>query len=257
MLKLITKHREIRPQWQEEELKKLAEEMAAKGHFGLTIRKNKLATGSLSFLQHFTHLESVAVFDISRGVSVLSELPNLKHVFLYGVSTKDLSFLKELPQLEYLRLNASRLKDMPSIGELTNLKALTLSGYTKLEDISFISRMEKLQFLEISGCSGVLSLPDCSRLKYLKRIELNTVNRLVDISGGFRADNLQELFIQQANSLPITTLLEALNHPSLRDVYAGFGNTTDGNTTEVIAKLRSKNMFGDFYGSDNEEFVLE
>lgn len=249
------KSRQLRPQYDLDTLAEIGREMASKGHNALKVEKERLGVSSLKFLNHFTHLEAISIYGISRDISVLAELPNLRSVALCSLSTKDVSFLNELEHLEELWIQGSRFKDWDSLRALTTVKAITLFGL-RGDDFGFLSDMKALQVVHFMNCSQLKTIPDFSKLTRLRRLVLDTVNGLEDISGLAGASSLEDLIVMGAKSLPPEAFDCLVEHPTLHRILPGIGLIGSKRYKDLIARLPERLIMNGFYGTANEQFTV-
>jgi len=256
MLKSKIQTRQLRPQWNEDKLKEIAQEMVGKGHKGLRVEKSKITVKSLDFLVDFKHLESLEIHDIAKGISVVSNLKKLKEFAICGISTKSLDFLNELKDLEILLYQGTQLKDYDSFRKLKQIKALKLFNLKKLDNIDFIEDMESLQYLELTWCSKILKFPKLNKLTRLRRVYIDTMKRLQDISGISKAPNLEELIILQTPELPAESLKDFIKHPKLKTIIPGLDLINSKKYKEANKILPDKLTKNEFFGTPNENFEL-
>ena len=101
---------------------------------------------------------------------MLSDVWNLRELWLNGGSIKNIAALRELTNLEELDLYGNQISDITPLSGLTNLEELDLS-YNQISDITPLSGLTNLYFLDlygntISDISPVSSLPNLANLKY-------------------------------------------------------------------------------------------
>ena len=230
--------------------------MYEKNHMGLTITKGKIGASSLDFLRDFTHLESLSVYNYSKGIKVISNLTNLKEVALCGISIKDVDFLASLPNLEYLWFQGTRLKSYESFCKLKQLKAINFFLSRTIEDIDFLSEMTSLQYIGFTDCSKISSFPDLTDLDKLRRVYLDNVNRLEDITGLSKAPNIESIIICGAKNLKADSLRCLYDHPTLKAVLPGINLEGIISTDEIPEGFPRHLIMNNYYGTDNENFEL-
>jgi len=251
----LQKRRQVRREYDAARLAELGREMAAQGHLGLKVEKDRLAVDSLSFLQAFKHLEALDIYGIARGIEVLAELRELREVAICGVSLRDLSFLERLPRLEWLWLQGVRLKSWSSVGALKRVKSLTMFN-TRLDNFDFLAEMESLQIIRFDRCSQLASLPDLSRLSHLRRVIFDTTNRLADLTGVAKAPNLEDVVVMIANNLPPEAFDCLVGHPKLKAIYPGIDLLGSPRHRAAVARIPQHLLMSGFLGTPNAEFVL-
>jgi len=251
------KHRQLRKQYDSLKLKEIGIEMYSKQQFGLKIEKEKLGVNSLSFLENFKHLESLSIYNISKDISIITELKNLKQLALCGLTLNNLDFLKSLPNLEYLWIQGSKLKNFNSLKGLKQIKAIKLFRIQKLDNIDFISNMTSLQYINIDNCSNLIEFPDTSKLINLRRVLIDTTKRLKDISQISNAPMIEDLIVIKAKELPIDCFDSFTGHKTLKKILIGIDTKTSKKYKEIEKRIPETLQMKGFYGTENESFELK
>ncbi len=249
------KIRQLRIQYDTDKLSELGKEMAMKGQFGLKIEKERLSISSLDFLHDFRHLEEISIYGVSKKISILADLPNLRSVALCSLSTKDVGFLSSLNKLEEIWIQGIRLKDWNSLRQLKQIKAITLFNLRQ-ENLSFLEDMKNLQIIKINRCSKVKAIPSLKNLHQLRRVILETVNSIEDISGISQAPNLKDIIVMGADSLSPEEFDCFKSNKSIRKVLPGIGLMNSKRYKNVISRLPSELLMNGFYGTQNEGFTI-
>lgn len=256
MLATKYKLRQLRPQYDAEALARIGGEMAANGHVGLKVEKERFSGSSLEFLNDFTHLEAIAIYGMSREIKVLGKMPNLRSVALCGLSTKDLEFLKDLGHLDELWIQGLRLKDWDSLRQLKQVKAITLFNLRQ-DDFGFLEDMEGLQIIHFDRCSGLVSIPSLHKLSALRRLIFDTVNRLEDISGAAKAPILEDVVVMGADAIEPEAFDCLIGHPTIRAVLPGIALMNSARDKDVVSRLPDGLVMDGFYGTPNEQFNVK
>ena len=250
------KCRQLRKQHSSLQLKELGNEMFSKQQFGLKIEKEKLGVKSLTFLEDYKHLKTLSVYNISKDISIISQLSSLKEIALCGLKLDNLDFLKPLTNLEYVWLQRSQLKDFGTLRNLKQLKAIKLFRLPKLENINFLEDMKSLQYINLDSCSNITEFPDLQQLKHLRRVFIDTMMRLNNISKIAKAPNLDDLIVINSKELPVTCFDSFIGHKSLKKILIGIDLKTSKKYKEIEKRLPKNIQMNGFYGTDNEFFEL-
>ena len=249
------KLRQLRLQYDAEALARIGGEMAANGQIGLKVEKERFSGSSLEFLNDFTHLEAIAIYGISRGISVLGKMLNLRSVALCGLSTKDLGFLNKLEHLEELWIQGLRLKGWDSLGQLRQVKVITLFNLRQ-DDFGFLGVMESLQIIHFDRCSGLVSIPSLHKLSVLRRLILDTVNRLEDLSGAASAPVLEDVVVMGADAIEPKAFDCLIGHSTLCGILPGIDLMDSMRYRDLVSRLPEDLLMDGFYGTPNEEFTV-
>lgn len=104
--------------------------------------------------------------DMIPDISALSNLTNLKVLYLYDNQISDISVLGYLTNLEQLYLDANQISDISVLSNLTNLEILHIN-YNQISDISALANLTNLR--ELSLYNNQIS--DVSPLSNLMNLE--------------------------------------------------------------------------------------
>ena len=146
---------------------------------------NRNAISDFSPLKGLTQLQlldldSIVIFDAAR-VSILLELPSLRHLYLSSTSISDVSTLAELTQLIGLTLGNNPISDVSPLAGLTQLRRLDLSN-TRITDVSALTELVHLTELDLRSTplTDVSSLAALTQLKalYLFNTSISDVSAL-------------------------------------------------------------------------------
>lgn len=117
---------------------------------------NKVSNISpLTSLKNLKHLE---IFDGSGfyvNFPVLSEMPQLEYLSLFGTNFDSLDFLTGLVNLEFLQLGDIDC-DLPDLSNLTKLKELDICAIGSLYNVKTIPNLQTFRVFGINGIEGVL-----------------------------------------------------------------------------------------------------
>lgn len=132
--------------------------------------KNKLKSTQLRNLKYCRRLKAIDLTGQQiTDLDFLSDLPDVRDLFLANNSITDLSPLSGLQNLQYAALYNNAIQDISALSGLRNLKDLNLTG-NKIDDMSPLASCPALQYVHLSknpcsenaGQQDVLktSLPD-------------------------------------------------------------------------------------------------
>jgi Leucine-rich repeat (LRR) protein len=135
----------------------------------------------------------------------LSDLKNLKKLWLGGLQIDSLNYISTLTGLEELNVGQSNIRDISPLSSLKNLKKLELFE-TNIDDISALAGLTKLEFLDCSK-TKIKDLSPISELENLKVLYLNNTP-LKSLKGLGNLTNIEELSFIQAKVDDLTPLEE-------------------------------------------------
>ncbi len=138
-----------------------------------------------------------------QDISLISNLINLKELYLGGNQIFDISALNNLKNLTYLDLGGNQILDISVLSHLTNLTELYLGG-NQISDISVLSHLTNLKVLYLYNNQ----VSDISALGCLTKLtSLNLYNnRVSDISALSNLLNLIDLDLENNQISDISAL---------------------------------------------------
>lgn len=181
-----------------------------------------LCLDSLDGIQYFKNLVYLSIRDyVDVDISPISELSNLKELYLQGLQLGNVEAVGKLVGLNTLYLHNCKITDITSLSKLKELEDLTLTT-NAISDITPLKDMMKLQRLYLSNneIEDITPLKDLVNLKYL------------DIS----YNNIRD--IHSIEHLEIETLLSYGNPivADMTDTIMQIENAQEGDTIEVELK---------------------
>lgn len=149
--------RQLRQGSTRDQLVALAHEMAQKKQVGLRVERQRLQVQTLEFLTDFDFLLALEVRGITRNLSTISSLKNLRSLALCEMAPADISFLRDLPSLSEIWLQSFRPKNWNSLSSLKQVQSMTFFNLRQ-DDFSFLADLEGLQHLRFIRCSRLEKL---------------------------------------------------------------------------------------------------
>ncbi len=150
-----------------------------------------------------------------RSLADLSEMPNLKQIFISMQKITDASPLAALQNLEVVDLKNNPVTDISPLGELKFLKRVTLFD-TRVTDLSPLSNCPMLSELD-AGKLPIRSLEAFYGLKSLRNLHLYETT-LDTLTGAEELSQLRFMEVTGVNDGDLTPLLSL---PHLEDVVLG------------------------------------
>ena len=131
----------------------------------------------------FNHCAPKLPLTLIQDLTPLSELTQLKSLWLHGNNIQDITPLAKLTQLTDLSLSHNRIQDLTPLAYLTCLEELDLSNNQIQDLISLagLTRLEKL-WLSINKIQNIKPLAGLTRLKTL-HLSGNQIEDLEPLSG--------------------------------------------------------------------------
>lgn len=131
-------------------------------------------TKNLDKLKYFSNLKKLWIYTVNQNeFNTILSLVNPKMLFIYELRAKDLSIIGSLKDMEVLALEwNTKAENLWDISNNTSLKSLSISDFSKLNDISLLEKGISLELLDLSG--GVwnsLNLSTLHPLRYLKNLK--------------------------------------------------------------------------------------
>ncbi len=209
-------------------------------NFATNLRELNLNGNNLRTTAGLNQLHNLTILKLdnnSDGIWLphLTELTNLKELWLRNNAITDFTPLSQLTNLETLRLRGNSMRDISALAGLTNLTSLSVSG-NPIEDVTPLSELTELQHLwvqeiPISDISFVENLTNLrslwlrnnaisdisslTKLTNLIRLGLNG-NRITDISP-LVSSRLHRLDRVNLNGNPLSTESIEVHIPVLKD----------------------------------------
>ena len=155
----------------------------------------------------------------ASDISAIGELENLKKLHLWrSVVDGNISFLSNLENLKYLYIQNNGINNISAISHLSNLESLYF-GFNYIDDISPVKNLTNLKVLKMGG--AVEGIPeeankfnDLSPIEKLKDLEILTFHysNVSDISVLENLTNLKELNFHNAK---VSDILPLVNNKGL------------------------------------------
>nr|WP_246569899.1 leucine-rich repeat domain-containing protein [Lentibacillus saliphilus] len=205
----------------------------------LNLRNNQITSiGEIGNLGELTKLNLMFNNISDARLSPLTNLPDLKELYLYANNIADVSILGTISTLTNLDVGSNPITDIQSLGQLTNLTALNLSNArqlntaqldavnhvtslgimdTNLSDLSPLSNFTNLTTLSV-GHNHVSDLSPLNQLNQLNRViaphnQVQDLSNATNLVNGLSELNLKDQMITRAEEVlqPSVTSLTIAN----------------------------------------------
>lgn len=121
----------------------------------------------LSPLQELKNLELLYFDDTTFNPGDVSELKQVKTLYIVNCGISDISFLSEMTNLKHLCLNGNDISDLTPLSGLTNLESIQLKD-NNISDVSPLAGLTNLLLLELKGNEGITDYSAVSFVKDLR-----------------------------------------------------------------------------------------
>jgi hypothetical protein len=157
---------------------------------------------------------------------------NIKNLYSLGVSDLDLRNYQfpENSLIQALSLNNYQISADFSLLNLRHLRFLSVGTNGKPIDINFLSELSQIEYLSIGG-GGIEEIPDLSNCTNLKLVSISAPTDLTNISGLFKAPNL-EVFSISRTILKAEAFLPLLDKPKMKHINIYFASIRDQDKAE-------------------------
>lgn len=192
----------------------------------------------LSSLHQLKHL------DLNRNnkdIDSISDLANLKELYLTGYQQAQIELLANLDKLEELYLGFGTFEELDALKGLSKLKSLEILWVKKLHDLSALTHLDALEHLHLSTLKQVTSIPEIAHLCHLKSVFMDTMNGLSSLSG-LKGCSIRELTVINSRIDPFIFSPLSNSLPSLQRLLLGL--SSKGKTKEALSFFDSKVVCG-------------
>ena len=164
-------------------------------------RKTILTT--LPKLDNLKKLESLRItsafkLEENQALAPITDLGNLKSLFLGWTPVHDSSFLLKLKKLERLQINYWKTTDLNHLRNCTELSDIRLSAASELADISELGNLRKLEYLQMTQ-TKIEDLSPLKNLRSLKYLSLQASSQIKDFSPLHRLKKLTSLHLKETS----------------------------------------------------------
>tara|TARA_Y100001970_G_C14142377_1_gene807893 strand:+ start:90 stop:1157 length:1068 start_codon:yes stop_codon:yes gene_type:complete len=212
----------------------------------LSIGKTKSKKPKLDFLSGFIRLEDLNIHGHSNGIEVISNLKELKHLSLSGMSINDFDFLSPFDALHSLSIDLIKCPDYSALRNIS-IKHLSIAEIRNLQDLGFISGIKGIQNLSLSYLNKVTALPPLESHATIRRVGISDMRKLSDISSLFECERLTDFYFTNDNTpLEPEDFKPLLSMKNLKYVRVGTGRTGKNKKIDEIL-LPSEFMPYEYY----------
>ncbi|WP_142415732.1 leucine-rich repeat domain-containing protein [Hathewaya massiliensis] len=176
---------------------------------GLTNLKNlHIEENSISDISEVSKLKNLEILyardnKFIKNIKPLSNLKNLKELWLDGNIIDDITSLENLTELTWLKLDKNNLYSISSLRKLTKMEKLSVRG-NKLKTLNGIENMSNLQWLEAEK-NEIWDIKQVKALTKLTILELKN-NKIENISAIEDLVNLTQLYLNNNEIKDISAL---------------------------------------------------
>ncbi|MBQ8403882.1 MAG: hypothetical protein IJX55_05605 [Clostridia bacterium] len=131
--------------------------------------ENKSYKMDIKDIVHITSLESLGIRNVKKGLDKLSELKNLKELYLRSVDIKDYGFLRNM-DVRKIYLSFQNVSYFNTFGINESIEEVSLWMNKNLTDLNFLLQFPNLKRIIISNQKKVETIPDLTGLSNLEEI---------------------------------------------------------------------------------------
>lgn len=176
-----------------------------------------------SIIERFQFLESLFIYKINNGFSILKNLNRLKKLTINSSNIREFTFLKET-NINTLSLGMMRNCDCSTLRGNEKINYLELYSLNGLDDLSILSELPKLECGSIIQNNRIERIPELRRCEDIKVLVLDRIKRLSDISELAFVPNVERIEIYQAKLVDLLSIEEILKNPSLKSLKCTTGS---------------------------------
>lgn len=138
-------------------------------------------TKNIERLKSFSNLTKLWIYTVNqKEFNTILSLVNPKMLHIYELRVDDLSIMSSLKDVEVLSLEwNTKTQSLWDLSKNTSLKSLSITDFSKLNDISTIQHCTSLELLQLSG--GIwnsLNLNTLQPLRYLKNLKFLGISNI-------------------------------------------------------------------------------
>ncbi|MBM7618653.1 hypothetical protein JOC95_000495 [Bacillus tianshenii] len=131
-------------------------------------------TKNIERLKSFSNLTKLWIYTVNqKEFNTILSLVNPKMLHMYELRVEDLSIMSSLKEVEVLALEwNTKAQSLWDLSKNTSLKSLSITDFSKLNDITPLQKNTGLELLQLSG--GIwnsLDLNSLQPLRYLKNLK--------------------------------------------------------------------------------------
>lgn len=124
-----------------------------------------------SIIERFQFLESLFLYKINNGFSILKKLARLNKLTINSSNIKDLAFLRDT-NISSLSLGMMRNCDCSTLSGNEKISQLELYNLNGLDNLNILSELPKLECGCIAQNNRIERIPELRRCKYIKVLVL-------------------------------------------------------------------------------------
>jgi hypothetical protein len=185
-------------------------------------------------LLRFSKLKNLYLRGYKKNIESLTGLPDLKSLFLRGITPDSLAWVKDLGQLEVLSVQLGGFTRFSDLYGATNIRALNLFMIKKLDNLDVVAQLPNLRMVMLCSLRNVTHFPDLSHHQHLRLIEMENMKSLTDFSALEFVPNLLAVNEIVSPTLTAEMLLPILRNPSVKACGFAAGNKA---TRELISQF--------------------
>ena len=131
--------------------------------------ENKSYKMDIKDIVHITALESLGIRNVKKGLDKLSDLKNLKELYLRSVDVKDYGFLRNM-DVRKIYLSFQNVSYFNTFGINESIEEVSLWMNKNLTDLNFLLQFPNLKRIIISNQKKVETIPDLTGLSKLEEV---------------------------------------------------------------------------------------
>ena len=131
--------------------------------------ENKSYKMDIKDIVHITALESLGIRKVKKGLDKLSDLKNLKELYLRSVDVKDYGFLRNM-DVRKIYLSFQNVSYFNTFGINESIEEVSLWMNKNLTDLNFLLQFPNLKRIIISNQNKVETIPDLTGLSKLEEV---------------------------------------------------------------------------------------
>jgi hypothetical protein len=196
----------------------------------------------VDFLADLPRLEELSLHGTPESLTPVSQVANLKKMFLCSITIDSLKCIQSLPKLAVISVDSAVFCCSPRQLGIDPLRHLSLTANRKLTDYSFLSRFTRLQSLRLSS-RHMTTMPDLRLLTRLRHLVLNYLPNVAAIENIGTARAVESLELREINSrLKAEQFLFLARMPCLKKLCIDFMDRKKTRRPAVRALLESAGL---------------
>jgi hypothetical protein len=190
----------------------------------LTLGRTDAKSFSLRFLGRYRNLRHLSLEGHKKDIDVLCDLTDLERLTLRSITLPQIDFLERLPRLRHLEIKLGGTSNLAALPKLNALEYLELWRIRGASDLAIIGELESLKYLFLQTLNKVQELPSFRKLANLIAVYIETLKGVHDVRPVADAPRVESVKLIDMPNISVENLRCFLNHPTLREFFAGLGS---------------------------------